>query len=272
MHDFGEFAARERAGWADEDIVSAYVEKFVPVTDSIARKLVARSAPNGKSVLDLCCGQGTLTAMLCEAGATVTGLDFSNEMLALAAANAPKAELRQGDASALPFEENSFDQVICNFGMMHLPDQPAALREIARVLSPGGRFLMATWAAPDSSPAFGTVIGAIKTHADFSQTPTQPDLFVFARPEGANAMMEGSGLDVVSHDLVPAVWSLETPDELFDIFLTATVATSQLIKGQKREVIDAIRAQITQSVREQFRHADGYRVPVSIAVVDAEKV
>lgn len=64
MQDFHEFADRERAGWADGAIVSAYVEKFGPVTDHIARGLVARTSPAGKSVLDLCCGQGTLTAML----------------------------------------------------------------------------------------------------------------------------------------------------------------------------------------------------------------
>ncbi|MGR3290730.1 MAG: class I SAM-dependent methyltransferase [Paracoccaceae bacterium] len=271
MHDFGDFAARERVGWADERIVSAYVEKFVPVTDHIARSLVARSSPNGKSILDLCCGQGTLTAMLSDAGAVVTGLDFSEQMLILAAKNAPKAELRQGDAGALPFDDDSFEQVVCNFGMMHLPDQPSALLEVQRVLRPGGTFLMGTWAAPDISPAFGTVFDAIKANADFSKAPAQPDLFVFAKPAGADAMMEASGLRVVSHDLVPAFWELAEPEELFEIFLTATVAASQLIKGQKTEVIDAIQDQITRTVREKFREDKGFRVPVPVAVIEAEK-
>ncbi len=130
---------------------------------------------------------------------------------------------------------------------------------------------MATWAAPDVSPAFGTVFSAIKANADFSKAPAQPDLFVFAKPEGADAMMEASGLRVVSHDIVPAFWELKEPEELFDIFLTATVAASQLIKGQKTEVIDAIQNQITRTAREKFRSGNGFRVPVPVAVVDAEK-
>ncbi|MCX8952189.1 hypothetical protein OU790_01975, partial [Ruegeria sp. NA] len=67
MQDFGEFAARERLGWADESIVSAYVRKFGPVTDYAAQELINRGSPKGMSVLDLCCGQGALTAMLSDA-------------------------------------------------------------------------------------------------------------------------------------------------------------------------------------------------------------
>ena len=271
MHDFGEFAAREKKGWADDGIVSAYVEKFGPVTDHVARYLVSRVQPQGKAVLDLCCGQGTLTAMLGEAGAEVTGLDFSEEMLALAAKNAPKARLQQGDACALPFDDASFDFVICNFGIMHLPDQEAALSEIERVLTPQGRFVMATWAAPEVSPAFAAVLGAIKTNADFSQAPDQPDLFLFARPDGAKTMMQTARMQLASHDLVQASWTLTEPEELFEIFLTATVAASQLIKDQRPETIRAIQGQITNTVRDQFCDANAYRIPVSVAVAEAVK-
>lgn len=271
MSTFEEFGSRERLGWSDEGIVSAYIEKFVPVTDHIARDLVGRMSPHGKEVLDLCCGQGTLTGMLEAAGGRVTGLDFSEAMLKRAASNVSNAVLRQGDASALPFEASSFDQVVCNFGMMHLPDQGAALAEVYRVLRPSGQFFMATWASPDVSPAFGTAFGAIKAHADFSAAPAQPDLFLFAKSEGAKGMMDEAGLRMVSHDIVPAFWELSKPDELFEIFLKATVAASQLIKGQKPEVIAAIDQQITENVREKFAHENGYRVPVPVAVVVAEK-
>lgn len=270
MQDFGEFAARERLGWADESIVSAYVRKFGPVTDYAAQELINRGSPKGMSVLDLCCGQGALTAMLSEAGSRVTGLDFSEVMLALAAETAPDAVLQQGDAAALPFADGQFDQVVCNFGMMHLPEQPKALDEINRVLRTGGRFLMATWATPDVSPAFGTVFGAIKTNADFSDAPPQPDLFAFARPDEAKAMMQASGLRMVSHENVTTHWLLDEPGELFDIFLTATVAASQLIKGQKPEVIEVIRDQVTDAVSANFRDKNIYRVPVAIAIVQAE--
>ena len=64
---------------------------------------------------------------------------------ARADAEAPRADLRQGDAAALQFDDDSFDLGVCNFGMMRLPDQPKALTEICRVLRPGAQFIMATW-------------------------------------------------------------------------------------------------------------------------------
>ncbi len=269
MKNYQIFAEREHSGWSDAMIVEAYVEKFGPVTDEVAQGLVAQVSVIGKDVLDLCCGQGALTAMLVEAGANVTGLDFSPEMLALARTAAPGADLRQGDAAALQFNIDSFDLVVCNFGMMHLPDQPKALAEICRVLRPGAQFIMATWAAPEKSPAFGTVFGAIKAHADFSAAPPQPDLFAFARPEEAGAMMSAAGLDMIAHDTVTPAWELSAPEELFDIFMTATVGAAMLIKNQKPEVIKAIGDQITSTVANKFAKGSGFQVPVPVAVVTA---
>lgn len=269
MGGYDVFAERERSGWADKEIVASYVAKFGPVTDYVAHDLVRRLSAKDKDVLDLCCGQGALTAMLVETGAQVSGLDFSEEMLALCKAVAPDANLRQGDAAALPFDDKSFDAVVCNFGMMHLPDQPRVLGEISRVLRPDATFLMATWASPENSPAFGTVFGAIKAHADFSMAPPQPDLFTFARPDDARQMMSAAGLKMIAHDTVTPAWELSQPGELFDIFLNATVGAAMLIKAQRAEAIAAIRDQITATVSDKFAAGAGYRVPVPVAVVTA---
>lgn len=270
MQNYEVFADRERAGWSDAGIVDAYVAHFGPITDEVAKVLVNRAAAPRKSVLDLCCGQGRLTAMMVAAGAEVAGLDFSPEMLSLAAELAPGAKLHKGDAAALPFGDSSFDAVVCNFGMMHLPDQPRALSEINRVLRPDGRFVMATWVGPEASPAFGAVFGAIKAHADFSAAPPQPDLFQFARPTVAQEMMAGAGLRMTAHEVVTPAWELASPGELFEIFLTATVGASMLIKGQRQEVVEAIRDQITATVAKNHAYGAGYFVPVPVAVITAE--
>ena len=269
MQDFSAFADRERAGWSDDGIVGAYVSRFGPITDEVGKVLTDRVAKPGQSVLDLCCGQGSLTAAMSSAGATVTGLDFSPTMLAIAAKTAPDASLHEGDATAMPFRDESFDAVVCNFGIMHIPDQPKALSEISRVLRPDGQFLMATWVGPEASPAFATVLGAVKTLADMSTAPAQPDLFAFARPEMANEMMAGAGLNMVAHEVVTPAWEMDQPDELFEIFLTATVGAAMLIKSQTPEVVDAIRDRVTETVAERFAAGSGYRVPVPVAVVTA---
>lgn len=270
MSDYQEFAERERAGWSQANIVEAYVSRFGPVTDEVAKVLTDRVAAPGRAVLDLCCGQGRLTAMLSDAGAEVSGLDCSPVMLALAARAAPNAALREGDAAALPFEDRSFDAVVCNFGMMHLPDQPGALSEIRRVLRPDGRFVMATWVGPEASPAFGALLGAVKTHADLSAVPAQPDLFAFARPATAEDMMAGAGLRMTGHEVVTPAWTLSTPDELFEIFATATVGTAMLIKSQEPRAVEAIRTQIARTVERNHTAGAGYHVPVPVAVITAE--
>ena len=269
MPDFSVFADRERAGWSDQGIVEAYVSRFGPVTDEAGAILAERVVKPGRLVLDLCCGQGSLTALMSSSGADVTGLDFSPAMLEIAAKTAPDADLHEGDAAAMPFGDDSFDAVVCNFGVMHLPDQPKALSEIRRVLKPDGQFVMATWVGPQASPAFGAVFGAIKANADMSKAPAQPDLFAFGQEETAKTMLSDAGLNMTAHEVVTLAWELDQPEELFEIFLTATVGAAMLIKSQKPETVNAIRDQITQTVAEKFAEGSGYRVPVMVAVVTA---
>lgn len=90
-------------------------------------------------VLDVCCGTGDLALAAARAGGRVTGVDFSQAMLARARAKAPELDWVQADATALPFPDGSFDVVTVGFGVRNLADLEAGLRELARVLVPGGR-------------------------------------------------------------------------------------------------------------------------------------
>lgn len=129
---------------------------------------------------------------------------------------------------------------------------------------------MATWAGPAVSPAFGLVFGAIRAHGDLSGAPAQPDLFAFAEPERAVEMLEEAGLTMLDHDVFTPAWELETPDGLFDIFLTATVGAAMLIKSQTPEAISAIRNDVAARVETDHAENGGYRVPVAVSVVTAE--
>ncbi|MCV2887888.1 class I SAM-dependent methyltransferase [Ruegeria aquimaris] len=270
MSDFEEFGALERDGWANGGIVDAYIKYFVPITDHVGNYIAENHIVAQDKVLDLCCGQGTLTAVVSEKGANVTGLDFSPEMLVKARRSAPSAEIVEGDAMAMPFDDAIFDKVICNFGMMHIPDQPKALSEIRRVLKPNGEFIMATWVGPTASPAFAAVFGAMKTHADFSAAPSQPDLFAFAGREYAATTMAAARLKILNHETVASEWVLDEPSELFDIFLTATVGAGMLIRSQTDGTIEKIAASIAETVSSKFNDGSKFRVPVPVAVISAK--
>jgi demethylmenaquinone methyltransferase / 2-methoxy-6-polyprenyl-1,4-benzoquinol methylase len=105
------------------------------------RKATVREAVRpGDRVLDACCGTGDLAVAAHAAGAgDVVGLDFSEPMLERARRKAPELEWLQGDVLALPFEDASFDAAVVGFGIRNVADLEAGLRELRRVLRPGGR-------------------------------------------------------------------------------------------------------------------------------------
>jgi demethylmenaquinone methyltransferase/2-methoxy-6-polyprenyl-1,4-benzoquinol methylase len=104
------------------------------------RRLTAEAVVTpGARVLDACCGTGDLALADARVGGRVTGVDFSREMLARAERKAPEFDWVQADAAALPFPEGSFEAVTVGFGIRNLADLEGGLRELARVLVPGGR-------------------------------------------------------------------------------------------------------------------------------------
>lgn len=108
---------------------------------------VARQNP--AKILDLACGSGDVTAMLREAlpKARVVGLDFSRPLL-IQAKDRGLRELTEADALRLPFADGSFDAVTIAFGLRNFADRTAGLKEIARILKPGGVFGLLEFSPP----------------------------------------------------------------------------------------------------------------------------
>lgn len=106
-------------------------------------------------VLDVACGTGDMVVELLRtrhaASLQVTGVDLSEEMLAIAKRKAPQAEYRLADAEHLPFGDASFDAVTCAFGVRNFVHLEAGLKEMLRVLKPGGCMVVLELATPDSS-------------------------------------------------------------------------------------------------------------------------
>lgn len=105
-------------------------------------------------VLEVACGTGDMVVELLRtrhaASLQVTGVDLSEEMMAIAKRKAPQAEYRLADAEHLPFEDASFDAVTCAFGVRNFVHLEQGLGEMLRVLKPGGRMVILELATPDS--------------------------------------------------------------------------------------------------------------------------
>ncbi len=139
------------SGTLAPDVVRTMFDRIAPVYDAMNRVMTAgldrgwrRLAVRevvwpGDRVLDACCGTGDLAIEAERRGGRVVGLDFSERMLERARGKSGTIEWVQGDALSLPFAEGEFDAATVGFGVRNLEDLELGLRELGRVLRPGGR-------------------------------------------------------------------------------------------------------------------------------------
>jgi SAM-dependent methyltransferase len=271
LSDFSQFAKQELQGWSNPKTVDNYVSLFAPAAEGVVHALIdAVEVRPGMKVLDLCCGQGNVSAALLERGCKVTGLDFSPAMLELAHKRALGAEFIQGDAQDLPFEDGSFDAVVSNFGVCHIPDQPRALSEIKRVLKSGGSFAMTNWSGPDISPPFRVLYQSVQKHGSPDvKMPPGPDIHQFAREDVVEDLLSSAGFVDISLRHIETQWLMDDPAQLYAIYEQGTVRAAMMLSDQPPENRVAIEKSVTEAVRERFALNDEYRVPVFAALVSA---
>jgi SAM-dependent methyltransferase len=137
------FKAAQRAGWAHFAPLQALT------TEPAARLVTYAGIQPGQRVLDAACGTGVVAVTAARRGAHVTGLDLTPELLDAARENARIAsadiEWHEGDVEALPFADERFDVVVSQYGHMFAPRPEIAVREMLRVLRPGGIIAFSTW-------------------------------------------------------------------------------------------------------------------------------
>ena len=211
-----------RTGTLSPDGVRTMFDRIAPVYDAMNRamtmgldrrwrRLAAESVVRpGDRVLDAACGTGDLAVAAARAGGRVTGLDFSERMLERARRKAPELEWVEGDVLALPFEDGAFDAVTIGFGIRNVADLEDGLRELARVLRPGGRVAVLEITRPRGLlrpffrlwfdvlvPLAGKVLPG---GAAYSYLPAS--VRRFPGPEDLAAAMRGAGFTDVSYRLL----------------------------------------------------------------------
>jgi ubiquinone/menaquinone biosynthesis C-methylase UbiE len=150
------------SGQLTSSAAEVYDEFFLPALFAAwpAKLLSAAHLAPGMRVVDVACGTGVLTIPAAEAvfpGGTAVGLDLNSEMLSVARRKAPEIDWREAPAEALPFESAHFDAVMSQFGLMFFRDRNAAIREMWRVLRPGGRLAIVVWDSLEKTPGYSAV-------------------------------------------------------------------------------------------------------------------
>jgi SAM-dependent methyltransferase len=154
-------------GQIDTSAAEVYEEFFLPALFQEWAGPVADAAriAVGQRVLDVACGTGVLAREVANRvgpAGSVVGLDVNEGMLALARRKSPAIEWRRGPAEAMPFDDQQFDAVVSQFGLMFFEDQRAAIEEMARVLRPGGRLAVAVWDSLDNTAGYAAMTALLE--------------------------------------------------------------------------------------------------------------
>ena len=139
------------------------------VLDPVMVPLALRNAP--RTALDVGCGEGRFCRMLAPHGVAVTGIDPTPAFIAHARERDPKGTYLEGGAERLPFADGAFDLVVSCLSLVDIPDAAAAIAEMARVMAPGGRLLIANSngfnTAGDGDDTLGWALNADGSRAHF---------------------------------------------------------------------------------------------------------
>ena len=233
----------EAAGWGGAGKAEAYDAFLGQVTARAADALLdAAGAGRGSRLLDVATGPGYVAGRAAARGAIATGIDASEEMLALARRRLPGVDLRRADVERLPFPDGAFDAVVGGFVVNHLPRPEAAAAELVRVLAPGGRLALSMWDAPERSPLFGLVLLALE---DAGLPPPDtgggPPQFRFSSDAELGRLLAGAGLGDVRVETLALTHRVGSAEALWRGVLGGSVRTAGHVLGQPEDVRRRVR-------------------------------
>ncbi|MER7365017.1 class I SAM-dependent methyltransferase [Nonomuraea wenchangensis] len=167
----------------------AYDRGFARLSRHAVAPLLARSR-SARRLLDVGCGSGVVTEAALALGAAVTAVDADPAMVELTARRFPGAAVRRATLPELPFDDGEFDAVAGNFVINHVPDTAASLRELRRVLRPGGTLALSWWAAGEMTAT--AVLSDAMEAAGLASGPPRP-FAADAGPERFAALLAAAG-------------------------------------------------------------------------------
>lgn len=261
----------QRYGWdrAVEYYEASWAAQLAPAQE---RLLAMAALEPGERVLDIACGTGLVTFRAAEiVGPTgrVVATDISQKMVDRTAQEARRRGFTQVEcarmgAEVLDFRDGSFDAALCALGLMYVPDVPAALAEMRRVLAPGGRAIAAVWGAR-SRCGWADIFPIVEARV---QSDVCPMFFHLGTGSSLADSFTRAGFRRVESARISTLLHYDDAETAAD----AAFAGGPVAMAYSR-FDDATRASARAEYLESiqpYRVGDGYRIPGEFAIVRAE--
>jgi ubiquinone/menaquinone biosynthesis C-methylase UbiE len=247
---------RDSATQEEVAAATAYEHLHVPALFQqwAPRVVEAAQIRPGHRVLDVACGTGVLArevAVRLGGEGSVAGLDVSPGMLAVARRLAPAIKWGEGTAESLPYEDNSFDAVVCQFGLMFFTDRHKAVREMKRVLAPGGWMAVAVWESLENSEAYPTEVALLERMAGPRAADALRAPFVLGDRRELTTLFEDAGVasvETATHHgtaRFPSIRTMVEADLRGWLPVMGVVLTEEQIQGILEEAEPALSRYVT---------------------------
>ena len=237
-----------------------YERQLVPVMLApwAAKLIDLAGVQPGMHVLDVACGTGVVTRLAAErVGSTgrVVGLDINAAMLSVARRIAPVAapvEWLEASALQIPLPDAAFDVVLCQHGLQQFPDRPTALREMRRVLVPGGRLAICVWSRIEGSPGMAALAEALARHVSAEAATNRQAPFALGDPVQLRALAEEAGFRDIDVRTMVETAHFPSPDALVAYQLAATPLSTlgTVTEEAHRAVARDVRAALQPYLRD----------------------
>ncbi len=262
----GRFRSFERR--RHDSLATTYHDFFTPVT-TLAIKPLAQAAriKQGSLLLDVATGPGSVASEATKGGAQTIGVDLSPGMIALAKKTHPDIDFRVAEVEHLPFSDQSFDAVVCNFGLGHFPYPEASVAECVRTLKQGGCIALSWWDDPSKQRIQGLFREAI-AEIGAEPPPDVPKAYSplrFSNTAEFARLLQGSGLTEVTVGDHQTTHLIPDIDALWLGGLGSFAVTASAIIHQSAATQKAIRAALE-------RRAAVYMTPTGLELPVAFKI
>lgn len=233
----------------------------------------------GERVLDVACGTGVIARLVAQQvgrSGSVVGLDLNPGMLAVAASSAATESLtsapitwQEASATKMPLPDATFDIVYCQLGLQFFPDRPAALREMYRVLVPGGRVALMVWRGIEHSPGFGVLAAALARHVSTEAAGIMRAPFALADADELRGLIAAAGFRDITIRTAPGPVRFPSVTRFVQDYVAGSPLAGHVAKASD-EARAALMSEVADALKSQLV-AGALTFPIAAHLASAKK-